>query len=148
MQTKTCTKCGQTKPVDQFPVGDKGRPKAACKACRDDYYRAYRTNREGLIKRSYRKEPLGPKQAARRQTPMITLSEAARIFREITGKPISPGFIRTQAYNFPQFAAWSVNGTGEERFDGILPARFRQFVKDRLLMRGSRVKDIFRVSEV
>lgn len=43
MDEKTCTKCGETKPLDEF-AGRRGRRSgrdSRCKACKNDYMRAY-----------------------------------------------------------------------------------------------------------
>ena len=36
MLNKTCTKCGQLKPLDNFSLTPSGNPRGSCKACRVD----------------------------------------------------------------------------------------------------------------
>ena len=134
--TQTCTKCGRTKPVAEFSTGNKGRPRTACKA--------YREDSAGLVKRRYQKDSPGQVRTAETISP----KEAAAIFQEITGRHISAGFIRTQADNFPQLADWTVTKTGETKFSGIIPSRWRWYVQTRLIMRGKKTTEIFNANEV
>lgn len=50
--SKSCSKCGEVKPLEQFPMS-KGKRVAQCKACNNEYHRKrYRKNAEKVIART------------------------------------------------------------------------------------------------
>lgn len=51
---RTCTKCKETKPVEEFPVKPDGSPRSQCKMCRNAYMRSYYTRSEVAEKQKAR----------------------------------------------------------------------------------------------
>lgn len=57
MNTKTCTQCGETKPLDGFSKAKGGRygVRATCKPCRAEYIRRYREKNRDEIREKQRR---------------------------------------------------------------------------------------------
>jgi hypothetical protein len=72
----------------------------------------------------------------------ITAAEAARIFREITGRAKGAGAVRCEMNQRPHLAVWGVClHSGDVRFKGVDRARWEYFVKTRFSYRCA--KNIF-----
>lgn len=54
---KTCTKCGETKPTEEFPTKGKGKVHAQCKTCRNAYMRKYYADNAETHKARVRNSP-------------------------------------------------------------------------------------------
>jgi len=51
MNTKQCSKCGETKAIEEFSL-KKGKPRTICKGCNNQYfYKWYKNNKPTQIKR-------------------------------------------------------------------------------------------------
>lgn len=136
MTTKTCTKCGREKPLDNFYRSSriKSGRQAECKEC-------------GLARKRLGRE----RQQADDPAPagLLSSKEAAQICRDLTGHKVTAGYIRSQAANFPQIAEWGVSNYGGDKFRGIIKPRFVALIRGRLATRGRcPLKDLFSTEEV
>lgn len=131
---RKCRVCGQEKAEDEFAPG-RG---SECRDCVRERSRRYREAGKAANHRS------GP------QPGVITLKEAARLCQEMTGYKISASYIRSQAYNFPQIAAWDTRSNGGNKLTGILKDRLTGLVRGRQAARGrfAELKDIFSTADV
>ena len=48
---KTCTKCGETKDLSEYPLTDKGKPSSRCQVCKNTYNREYYNNPDNREKK-------------------------------------------------------------------------------------------------
>lgn len=131
--TKTCTKCGQEKPLEEY-----NRGQAECKACSRERSRLYR---EALKAKKARPGlPSG----------VISLKGAAKLCQDLTGFKVSADYIRSQAYTFPQIAEWITANNGAGRMVGIRTARLVGLIQGRQAARGRHIalKDIFSTLDI
>lgn len=133
MATKTCTKCGQEKQLEDYY-----RNMAECKACSRERGRIYRE--EGKTKET--RLDLPPE--------IISLKEAAGLCQSLTGFKVSADYIRYQAENFPQIAEWRIANNGGNRLVGVRAARLKSLIQGRQSARGryTALKDIFSREEI
>lgn len=137
-ETRTCSNCGRELPIDNFYEHSRtGIPTGRCKECyrvKNQKYR--RDNLERLralesAKRERLKECKPPVPVSIPES-AVSLSEAARLYRELTGEEISPKSLAGHAYTFQQWAVFRViKGSGDQKLVGVRPDRFRSFVQYR-----------------
>lgn len=135
MKTKTCTKCGVKKPLDEFYYG-----RAECRACNTIRSRANRLQRKNNPAPAPADLPPG----------VIGLKEAAAIVHELTGFKCSANEMRNGAAKFRHIARWRVGNNGADKLVGISKARLEGLIQGRLAVRGrpGALKDLFSTGEI